>query len=249
MAELRSSNTEVTVAKGACFPATRWSLIAGAQDHASDVVRSAMAQLCDHYWRPIYAFLRRTGHPHADAEDLTQSFFLSLLDRDVFARINPDGGKLRTYLLASLKNHLANERRAAGRQKRGGQAVIISINAEEFEGIESEMLDEVTPERAFDREWVLALLHKVLTELEQEYLLTGKGPIFRALRSQLVDHGESASYAEIGSELGVSEGTVRVAAHRLRGRYREMLIAEVAETVEGPAAVGGELDFLLQTLG
>jgi RNA polymerase sigma factor (sigma-70 family) len=234
---------------GSAFPMTRWSLIAGARADESAVVHAALAQLCEHYWHPIYAFLRRSGHHQQDAEDLTQSFFASLLGREVFARVNSEGGKLRTYLLASLKNHLANERRAAGRQKRGGGAVAIPIDSEESERrIEKELVDEMTPERAFDRAWVLTLLNKVLASLEREYLDAGKNNIFQALRLQLVERGEGSNHADVAARLGMSEGAVRVAAHRLRSRYREMLVQEVAETVDGVDAVGAELEFLVRTL-
>jgi len=245
---LPSTANHGTVGGGA-FPITRWSLIAGAGADESAIAHAALTQLCEHYWHPIYAFLRRSGYPRQDAEDLTQSFFASLLGREVFARINREGGKLRTYLLASLKNHMANERRAAGRQKRGGGAQVIPIDSEESERrIEREWVDEMTPERAFDRAWVLTLLNKVLGALEREYSEAGKGPIFQALRSQLVDRGDSGGYAEIAGRLDMSDGAVRVAAHRLRTRYRETLVQEVAETVDGKEAVGAELEFLVRTL-
>jgi hypothetical protein len=127
---------------------------------------------------------------------------------------------------------------------------VISIDAEESERrLEAELVDEMTPERAFDRAWVLTLLSKVLAALEHEFVRAGKGPIFHALRSQLVDHGEAAGYAELAAQLQMSEGAVRVAAHRLRVRYRELLVQEVAETVDGPAAIGAELEFLVRALG
>ena len=235
---------------GASFPVTRWSLIAGVRADDTAVARAALTQLCERYWHPIYAFLRRSGYTQQDAEDSTQSFFTSLLTREVFARADREGGKLRTFLLASLKNHLANERRAVGRQKRGGGAVLIAIDAEESERrIERELVDGMTPERAFDRAWVLTLLSRVLAALEHEYTQLGKARLFAALRPQLVDTGDPAGYAALAAELGISEGTARVAAHRLRVRYREMLVQEVAGTVEGSAAIGDELNFLIKTLG
>lgn len=247
--EAPQSTTNERTFGGSAFPATRWSLIASARADESAIVQAALAQLCEHYWHPIYAFLRRSGHPQQDAEDLTQGFFASLLGREVFARVNREGGKLRTYLLTSLKNHLANERRAAGRQKRGGGAVVIPIDAEESERrIEKELVDEMTPERAFDRAWVLTLLNKVLAALELEYREAGKDGVFQALRSQLVERGEGATHGDLAAQLGMSEGAVRVAAHRLRTRYREMLVQEVAETVDGVDAVGAELEFLVRTL-
>jgi RNA polymerase sigma factor (sigma-70 family) len=224
-------------------------MIARVQESDAGVSQRALTEICEHYWPPIYAFLRRSGRSKEDAEDLTQGFFASLLARDVFARIEKEGGKLRTFLLASLKNHLNNEYRANARQKRGGGAVIVPIDAEESERrLESEMADDMTPERAFDRAWVLTLLGNVLTALEKEYVEEGKGPLFTALRPQLVDAAEAGSYAEVAQRLGMSEGAARVAAHRLRTRYRELLVQEVSETVDGPAAVKAEMDFLVRTL-
>ena len=232
------------------FPPTRWSLVAQARADDSASVRAALTELCQHYWHPIYAFLRRAGFAQHDAEDATQGFFASLLAREVFARVAPEGGKLRTFLLASLKHHLANERRAAGRQKRGGGAVVISMDAEESERqLEGEMVDRETPEHAFDRAWALTLLGRALTAVEEEYADAGKAALFAALRPQLVEASASAGFAALGAQLAMSEGAVRVAAHRLRARYREVLVREVADTVEGPAALGAEFDFLLRALG
>jgi RNA polymerase sigma-70 factor (ECF subfamily) len=249
MDDERSVGSKCAASEVARFPATRWSLIAKAQASNSGVIHGALTEICEHYWPPIYAFLRRTGHSREDAEDLTQGFFASLLAREVFARVEREGGKLRTFLLASLKNHLHNEYRAGARQKRGGGAEVVRIDAEESERrIQGEMADEMTPERAFDRAWVLNLLGTALTSLEQEYLADNKGALFTALRPQLVD-AASVPYAELAERFGMSEGALRVAVHRLRVRYRELLIQEVAETVEGPAAVKAELDFLLRTIG
>jgi RNA polymerase sigma-70 factor (ECF subfamily) len=228
---------------------TRWSVVlaAGSRDTAQS--RVALEKLCRAYWRPIFAFVRRQGHSSPDAQDLTQEFFARLLSKNYLGAVDRARGRFRSFLLASLKHFLANEWDKAGAQKRGGHQVLIPIDAQSAEtSYAFEPADGMTAEKLFERRWALTLLDQVLAALRAEYEGEGKGALFEQLKSTLTGERRTIRYAEMGERLGMSEGAVKVAVHRLRQRYRELLRAEIAETVSTPEEVESEIRALFSAL-
>ena len=236
-------------AQGAAFVTTRWSMVLSAGNQSSPQRASALEQLCRAYWYPLYAYVRRRGHSPEDAQDLTQSFFARLLEKNWLAAADRERGKFRSFLLTALKNFLANEWDKASRQKRGGHAHIISLDAAALETrFGHEPADPATPETEFDRQWALTLLDLVLHSLEKEYAANGKGELFVNLRSTLSGERATIPYAQIAARLDSTEGAIKVAVHRLRERYREILREEIAHTVETSAQVEEELRHLFAAL-
>lgn len=212
--------------------------------------RQALEQLCRTYWRPINAFIRRRGHPAQDSQDLTQEFFARLLAGDSLDRVNPSKGRFRTFLLAALKHFLANEWDKAQTLKRGSAFTFVPVNTTDTEaGIGSNPASrEPGPDQAFDRQWALTLLDRVLTRLQEEHQATGRGLMFEGLKDTLTRDRQGLPYATVASQLGMTEGAVKVAVHRLRLRYRELLRQEIAVTVENSAEVETELRELFAAL-
>lgn len=217
------------------FPNTRWTVVArsGAADDA--VRQKALAELCELYWPPVYAFVRGRGHTPHDAEDLVQGLFADLLAREDFAQTDAAKGRLRTFLLAAAKNYMANEARKAGRQKRGGGTAPLSLDldAAEERCQVPEPADETTPDKLYQRQWVVTLLNHVLEELGTRYARDGKAGLFDVLKPALTPGAPMAPYAEIAPRVGMSEGALKVAVHRLRHRYGTLLRETVADTL-GP---------------
>jgi RNA polymerase sigma-70 factor (ECF subfamily) len=232
------------------FETTHWSLILSARDRADPRAREALAVLCQSYWQPIYAYVRRQGHnPHA-AEDLTQAFFAALMQPGALAGVDRDKGKFRTFILASCQHFLGHERDRDRALKRGGGKYPLSIDARDAEGrYIREPADHLTPEALFVRRWALALLEGVLNDLRGEYTRAGKSGLFDALKSTLTGDPRSAPYVEIGRRLGMTEGAVQVAVHRLRSRYRAALRVRIAATVADPAEIEEEIRDLFAALG
>ena len=213
------------------FATTRWSLIAAARPGATDA-REALAALCQAYWGPLYAYIRRQGHPHERAQDLTQDFFADLLARDDLADVGPERGRFRTFLLVACRNFLSNQHDREQALKRGGGRRVLSLDFADAERrYATEPAHEQTAERLFERRWALALLEQVLSRLRLEYVNADKGDLFDRLKESIVG-GAAESHAQAAAALGMREGAVRVAAHRLRGRYRELLREEIARTVD-----------------
>ena len=230
---------------GRSFSATRWSLVLAAAGDAE----TALAALCRAYWFPLYAFVRRQGNSPHDAEDLTQGFFAHLLGKGALAHVDRAKGRFRTFLLASLKHFLADERDRANAQKRGGRQTAISLDAcaaEERYALEPR--DELSPDKLFDRRWALAVIEQALVRLGAEYAASGKGALFAALQPQLTAPGTARPYAEIGVQFFMNEGAVKIAVHRLRQRSGAALRAEIAETVGTAEEVDAELRHLLDAL-
>jgi RNA polymerase sigma-70 factor (ECF subfamily) len=228
------------------FPTTLWTVVLHAGQDEPAQAQAALAQLCEGYWYPLYSFIRRRGYSPHDAQDLTQAFFAHLLEKRGLGRVDPEQGRFRTFLLASLKNFLANDRDKANALKRGGGQTIISLQQESAESrYQLEPSHDLTPERHFERQWALTLLDQVLAALRDEYHGDGKGTLFEELKAALI--GQAGGYAEMAARLGQSEGSIKVAAHRMRGRYRELLRARIAETV-GEGDVEDEVRHLLAVL-
>ena len=231
------------------FAATHWSLVLAAGRDSTPAARAALEKLCRTYWPPLYSFARRSGLAPADAQDLTQGFFLQLLERDFLAGVDPAKGKFRSFLLASLKHYLSNERDRARAQKRGGGRAPVSIDAQDAEGrYLIEPADPMTPEKLYERRWALTVIDQALARLQNEYAASGRGAIFEKLKGELTSTASRPPHAEIGRELGLTPGAVKVAAHRLRQRFGEMLRAEIAETVARPEDIEEEIQHLFQAL-
>ncbi len=231
------------------FPTTQWSRIARAGNPAAPGALEALEGLCREYWYPLYAYLRRAGYGPEDAGDLVQSLFAELIERGDLAAADRDRGRFRSYLRAACDHHVAHWREHNQALKRGGGRRRISIDLLDAEGrYGSEPSHELTAERLFERRWALELLTRVLGRLEAEAVQAGRPELFRRIRPMLEGDKREDSYREVGLALGLTEGAVKAAAHRLRGRYRELLREEVASTVVDPAEVDDELDDLLAAL-
>lgn len=223
-------------------------VLAAGDWRAGTASRRAMGELARMYWFPLYAYLRRKGSTPADAEDLVQGFFARLLEKDALASVDRSKGKFRSFLLASLKNFMANEWDKSQAAKRGGGRHILALDAMDAEArYAAEPADELTPDRVFERRWALAVLEEVLLRLRNEYVGRGQGQLFAALE-HLLTGGEGATYGRLGAQLDMSEGAVKVAGHRLRRRYRELLREEIAQTVSDAALVDEEIRQLLTSL-
>lgn len=225
-------------------------MVAQAARRSSPEAAQALATLCETYWYPLYAYVRRRGYAVEDAQDLTQDFFALLLEKDRLGQADRERGRFRTFLLSSLQNYLANEWRKAGARKRGGGRTTLSLDFEKGEHrYRLEPVDDWTPVRIYERRWALTLMERALDRLHDEYDGAGKPELYEALKPQLGGDGPAASYADIGRRLGMTEGAVKTAAHRLRRRCRELLQAEAAQTLADPDDAQSELRELLQALG
>lgn len=238
------------VAQQRVFATTHWSVVLTAG--RSDTTRSqdALTKLCQTYWYPLYAYVRRHGYSAHDAQDLTQAFFAHLLERHSIAEADPKRGRFRSFMLGVMNHFLANERDRAGAQKRGGGATHLPL---QFDTAETryghEPSDNTTPEQNYERRWAMALLEEVLRRLASEYKLDGRSELFVAINPCLVGERANQPYAELATRLGVSENTIKSAVHRLRQRYRQLLREEIAHTVAVPGEVDEELRHLFTVLG
>jgi RNA polymerase sigma-70 factor (ECF subfamily) len=224
-------------------------LRAGASDPAGE---KALAELCEMYWYPLYAFARRCGRPPADAEDLTQGFFARLLEHDLFAKADPARGRLRSFLLGAFKNFMSEEHRQAGRQKRGGGQIPIPLDHLRAKEIDNQLAANdpaMDAESMFDRVWFDTLLEHALRVLEQEYEQRGKGEMFRRLQEFLAWNRKEGRLAEVAVVLNMSPGAVRVTILRMRQRFRELIERQITETVGSPAEAAEELNHLRRVLG
>jgi len=211
--------------------------------------RAALAHLCRDYWYPLYAYARRRGHSEHDAQDLTQSFIMEIIDGPLLGRADPERGRFRSFVLGALRNFLSHEHRREQTQRRGGLVEFISMDAEHGEHrFALEPVDGVTPEDHFELNWALALLDAVLARLRAEYAAAGRGDFFAALQPYLAGKAGQPGYAELAARIGVSEATVAVSVHRMRRRYGELLRAEIASTVSSPEEVEEELAHLMEVV-
>ena len=231
------------------FAATRWTLVlAAAGGSQTPRVVAAMAELCRIYWYPLYAFIRRRGHAAHEAEDLTQEFFARLLEKHFLAAADREKGRFRTFLLMAVKRFLANEHDRTEAQKRGGGQRIVPLEGLEPETrYRQEPADTQTPERLFDQQWALTLLDQVLARLQAEMTADGKVALFESIKGHLAGSRDE-SYSATAARLVMTEGAVKVAVHRLRRRYRELLQEEIAHTVAGPEDLEEEIRYLFTCL-
>jgi len=242
------SKSERLPARGDRFATTHWSMVVNAGGGRSPEASRALATLCENYWFPLYAFVRRAGYSAEDAQDLTQEFFVRLLDKHFLAAADRKKGRFRTFLLTAVKRFLANEHDRVRAQKRGGGQRIVSLEGLEPETrYRREPADTLTPEQIFEQQWALTLLDQVLAQLQAEMTAGNKASLFDALKGHLTG-GQAAGYAATAARLGMTEGAVKVAAHRLRRRYRELLRDEIAQTVASPDQIEEEIRYLFTCL-
>ncbi len=243
-------STPATTAPGDIFATTRWTVVLAAGRSSTPQAAVALEELCRTYWYPLYAYVRRQGHTKEDAEDLVQGFFARFLAKNYLASLSAERGRFRAFLLASLKHFLANEWDKSQRQKRGGGAAHLSLDWQTADTrFQVAATNEPSPDQAFDREWALALLERVITRLRDECAADGKAASFDRLKPFLTVDRDAVPYAQAAAELGLAEGAVRVAVHRLRRRYRELLRDEIAQTLSDPAQVDEELRALFGAFG
>jgi RNA polymerase sigma-70 factor (ECF subfamily) len=232
------------------FATTRWSLVLAAGRRSSPQSSAALATLCENYWYPLYAYVRRRGHEAHEAEDFTQAFFARLLEKNDLTAADPGRGRFRSFLLTSLKHFLANEWDRHRAQKRGGGRSVLSIDfGTAEERYRAEPAHDLTPEKIFERRWALVLLENVLARLHGESAQAGKADSFDYLKGFLTGEQSAGTYGQLAAELNTSEGALKVAVHRLRRRYRELLRAEIEETVADPQEIDQEIRDLFSALG
>ena len=236
-------------AHGSTFATTHWSVVLAAGQSADVQASAALEQLCRTYWYSLYAYVRRRGFSHEDAQDLTQAFFAHLLRKDFLDGVGPEKGRFRSFLLACLKHFLADEWAKARTAKRGGQYPALPLdmeNAEQRYQLEARV--QADPESLFERRWALNQLERVLDRLRREAADSGRGAVFDQLESCLLGDRPTETYAQLGSRLGLSGTAVKVTVHRLRQRYRELLREEVAHTVTRPEELEAEMRYLLEAV-
>lgn len=229
---------------------THWSVVQAATQPTTPQCRQALETLCQTYWFPVYAFLRRWGHPQDAAEDYTQGFFTHLLERDGLRLADPERGRFRSFLLSALKNFVANERDKQRALKRGGAHTHLSLDLAEAEGryaIQSEQAS--SPDRMFERSWALTILDRAMTRLQSELESRGKGDLFNRLKGYMAVDRDTVPYQATAQALGMTENAVKVAVHRLRRRYRELLQDEIAQTVSDETQIDEEIGSLFAALG
>jgi RNA polymerase sigma factor (sigma-70 family) len=232
----------------AAFATTHWSVVLEAQGQ-SPAAQEALEKLCRTYWRPVYIFIRRQGAGPEEAEDLTQGFFALLLERRDLETVRREKGRLRSYLLVSLKHFLTNEQHRAMTIKRGEGRRLVALDAlGDREGIDLVPVDTLSADQIYERRWALTVLEEVLTGLGNEYRAAGNAALFDQLKKLLTDEPDRSSQAEIADEFGMTENAVKQAFHRLRQRYRELLHEEIARTVIAPGDIEDELRHLVAVL-
>ena len=239
-----------TSAPGDIFATTHWTVVLAAGKHSTPQSDRALEELCRAYWFPLYAYVRRRGQTKEDAEDLTQAFFARFLEKNYLAGLSAERGRFRAFLLVSLKHFLANEWDKSRCQKRGGGVTPLSLDWQTADTqFQIAATAEPSPDKAFDREWALALLAKVIERLRVECESDGKAKLFGQLKILLTAGKGALSYAEAAKKLGMDDTAVRVAVHRLRKRYRILLRDEIAQTLADAADVDEEMRALFGAFG
>jgi len=230
---------------GVAFTTTHWTVVLEAQGESA-AAQGALEKLCRMYWRPIYSFVRRQGIGPADAEDLTQGFFASLLEHRNLDAVRKEQGRLRSYLLGALKYFLADERRRGMAIKRGkGQRLIPLEELRADERVEMEPADPVTAELIYERRWASTVLERVLNLLKDEYRRAGNAALFDSLKELLPGEPDAPSQKDVAAQLGMTENAVRQAFYRFRQRYQSLLREEIAHTVATPGDIEDELRHLI----
>lgn len=224
-------------------------MVVAAGNHGSAESARAISSLCSIYWYPLYAYIRSRGYQAAEAEDLTQAFLLRLLDKNALSLADREKGRFRSFLLTALKNYLANELEREHAKKRGGGKIRIGLDFHDGERrFSAEPVDQLTPERVYERRWALTLMEQVLTSLREDYHASGRGEQFEKLKVFLNSAANLPSHETIARELRTSPGAVKTAVHRLRRRFRELLRERIAQTVSKPEEIDDEVQDLFDAL-
>jgi RNA polymerase sigma factor (sigma-70 family) len=232
------------------FRTTHWSQVLVAGQGGSSAATEALEQLCRTYWYPLYAYVRRRGHPPHDAQDLTQEFFARLLRLNSLRDVSREKGKFRTFLLASLNHFLHDQRDKARAAKRGGGQRALSLDDENAEQrYAAELAVDLAPDKLYDRGWALTVLNNALSRLQAEFTAAGKAAQFNEFKVFLSSEAATGAYEAMAPRLGMTPHAVSMAVRRLRQRYAESVRAEVADTVAGPADVEAELNYLFAVAG
>ena len=246
----RRKSTNSTPPGAGRFATTHWSVVLAAGRSSSPHHELALSTLCQTYWFPLYAFLRRRGYDAHEAADHTQAFFAQMLDKNYLRKVKPEPGKFRSFLLTALKHFVANERARAAARKRGRGRAVLSLD---FENAETqyalEPADDLTPEKLFEKSWALTVLERTMDRLQAELADKSKRELFDHLRMYLAAEPNSVPYREAAAKLGMTEGAARVAVHRLRKRCRELLRDEIAQTVTSEEQIDDEIRGLFVALG
>jgi RNA polymerase sigma-70 factor (ECF subfamily) len=231
------------------FPTTQWSLIMRAASDDAEDRDKALAEICTLYWPPVYAFIRSRGHPPYDAEDLTQGLFAELLHRNDFTKMDSTHGRLRSYLLTSAKNHLNSVHRNAHRQKRGGDSVLLSIDADTAETrcLIPELVDDRSPDQIFDQQWAITVMEELVQQLSARYAEKQQSDLFTALLPYIQSFGNPPPQRDVANQLNMTEQALRVAVHRLRQRYAEQLRLIVTSTLGAGESVDDEITHLMNS--
>jgi RNA polymerase sigma factor (sigma-70 family) len=234
---------------GDIFATTRWTVVLAAGRSGAPQADVALEELCRTYWYPLYAYVRRHCHSREDAEDLTQSFFARLLEKNYLDGISSEKGKFRAFLLTAVKRFLANEWDRANRQKRGGGVTQLSLDWQDAETrYQIHPADNLSPDKLYDSAWAVTMLERVITRLRDESTADGKAKLYEQLKTFLMVGKSDIPYAQAAAALDLTEGAVRVAIHRLRRRYRELLREEIVQTLADPAQADEELQALFSAL-
>jgi RNA polymerase sigma-70 factor (ECF subfamily) len=242
-------STSAPAIKQPVFVTTRWSVVLTAGRNDTTGSRDALARLCQTYWYPLYAYVRRRGYSAHDAQDLTQEFFALIVEKQSLASADPNRGRFRSFILTAMSNFLRQEWGKARAQKRGGGSELISLDlAHAEQRYDLEPATSETPDKDFDKKWALALLESVMFQLESEYKRENKSDVFTALKQTLTGSRESQPYADLAKSLAMNEGAIKVAVHRLRKRYRELLQNEIANTVSSTEEIKEEMRHLFTAL-
>lgn len=242
------SSKHVAVSDGQ-FNTTHWSVVLLAGESEAPHADAALDKLCRTYWYPLYAYVRRGGHNQEDAQDLTQEFFARLLEKKYLKLAAQERGRFRSFLLKSLQHFLVNDWVRGHAQKRGGGRRILSLDDEAAERTyQQEPAVQLAPESLYDKRWAITLLERGMERLGENYAAAGKRALFDQLKGLLLSEASGASYRRLASQLGLSEGAVKVAVHRLRHRFREVVREEISQTVATPAEVDEELRCLMAAL-
>jgi RNA polymerase sigma-70 factor (ECF subfamily) len=229
------------------FATTRWSLVLAAR-HSSPESAAALEAICRAYWYPLYAYVRRCGQPPHDAEDLTQAFFCHLLEKHLLDAADHNKGRLRSFLIASLKHFIAGEWRKSATQRRGGGQAYVPIDTAFAESRLATDHHALGPDETYDQQWALTLLDLTVNRLKSEFEEVGKSADFETLKGCLMEGRGAIDYASVAGQLGLSEGAARVAVHRLRKRFREIFREEISHTLEDGAEVDEEMRHLAAAL-
>ena len=247
---IHDENRETNAAQQDRFLTTHWSIVIRAGRREPCKANEALITLCNSYWYPLYAYVRWQGYAPEDAQDLTQGFFAKLLEKNYIQHADKERGKFRSFLITSIKHFLSNERDRNDAKKRGGGQTPISLDLDDAESrYQHEPSDPMTAERLYERRWALTLLDHALARLEAQYEAEGKRGLFDSLKGQLTREKGATPYRELANDVGLTEGALKTAVHRLRKRYREILEDEIAQTVSDPRDVKDELKQLFSALG